>query len=150
MTISGAAAFSVAVVAAAGDGCRDEPTGQILGDGSVCTAGQPAKQLDARLRQGALCPGTDAAAEDNIHMVLHQKACKGSVSLPVGGNDSGVLKQAVFNGVDLELFGAAEVLEHLTIFIRDCDLHKWVSFLVYPLRFFCQMRYRPSVIRVSR
>lgn len=74
MTISGAAAFSVAVVAAAGDGCRDEPTGQILGDGSVCTAGQPAKQLDARLRQGALCPGTDAAAEDNIHMVLHQKA----------------------------------------------------------------------------
>jgi hypothetical protein len=74
VTISGAAAFSVAVVAAAGDGCRDEPTGQILGDGSVCTAGQPAKQLDARLRQGALCPGTDAAAEDNIHMVLHQKA----------------------------------------------------------------------------
>ena len=76
MTISGAAAFSVAVVAAAGDGCRVEPTGQILGDGSVCTAGQPAKQLDARLRQGALRPGTDAAAEDNIHMVLHQKACE--------------------------------------------------------------------------
>ena len=123
VTISGAAAFSVAVVAAAGDGCRDEPTGQILGDGSVCTAGQPAKQLDARLRQGALCPGTDAAAEDNIHMVLHQKACKGSVSLPVGGDDFGILQQAIFGGVDLELFRAAEVLEYLTVFIGNSDFH---------------------------
>ena len=123
MTISGAAAFSVAVVAATGDGCRDEPTGQILGDGSVCTAGQPAKQLDASLRQGALCPGTDAAAEDNIHMVLHQKACKGSVSLPVGGDDFGILQQAIFGGVDLELFRAAEVLEYLTVFIGNSDFH---------------------------
>ena len=123
MTISGAAAFSVAVVAAAGDGCRVEPTGQILGDGSVCTAGQPAKQLDARLRQGALRPGTDAAAEDNIHMVLHQKACKGSVSLPVGGDDFGILQQAIFGGVDFELFRAAEVLEYLTVFIGNSDFH---------------------------
>ena len=129
MTISGAAAFSVAVVAAAGDGCRVEPTGQIFGDGSVCTAGQPAKQLDARLRQGALRPGTDAAAEDNIHMVLHQKACKGSVSLPVGGDDFGILQQAIFGGVDFELFRAAEVLEYLTVFIRNCDLHTKNSFL---------------------
>ncbi len=150
MTIPGATAFPVAMVAAAGVGVKDETAGQILRHGSVCTAGKAAEQLDARLGKGILCPCADAAAEDDVHMVLHQKTGEGAMALPVGGNDSGVLKQAVFNGVDLELFGAAEVLEYLTIFIRDCDLHKWVSFLVYPLRFFCQMRYRPSVIRVSR
>ena len=150
MTIPGAAALAVAVVAAAGIGVKDETACQILRHGGICTAGKAAEKLDACLGEGVLCPCADAAAEDDVHTVLHQKTGKGTVALPVGGNDGSILEQAVFNGIDLELLGAAEVLEHQTIFIRDCDLHKWVSFLVYPLRFFCQMRYRPSVIRVSR
>ena len=46
----------------------------------------------------------------------------------------------------------------LGLFFFLCDredsnstaLRSRVSNLFYPLRFFCQMRYRPSVIRVSR
>ena len=49
--------------------------------------------------------------------------------LPVGRDHLGTGDAALLGGVKLELRGVAEVLEHLTIFIRDRDLHNKSSFL---------------------
>ena len=52
-----------------------------------------------------------------------------TVALPVGGDNLGAGDTALLDSVQLELSGVAEVLEHLTIFIRDRDLHDKSSFL---------------------
>ena len=45
------------------------------------------------------------------------------MALPIGRNDLTAQNFAAFCIVDFEQCGVAKVLEHLTVFIRDCDFH---------------------------
>ena len=80
-------ALAVVVVVTMGVGVKAELSGQIVRNCRVCRAADPAKQLDACLCKGVLCPGADAAAEHHIGIVLGQKAHQCTVALPVGGNN---------------------------------------------------------------
>ena len=101
----------------------DELTGQIVCNNSICIAGNTAEQLNTRLCQSRLRTGTNAAAEDDIRTVLYKEAHQCPVALTIGGDHLTAQDLTVFCIVDFELCGVAEVLEHLTIFVRNCDFH---------------------------
>ena len=101
----------------------DELTSQIVCNNSICIAGNAAEQLNARLCQSRLRTGTNAAAEDGIRTVLYKEAHQCTVALTIGGDHLTAQDLTVFCMVDLELCGVAEMLEHLTIFVRNCDFH---------------------------
>ena len=113
----------VVVVGAAGVGVKDQRAGKISRRSAVGVAGNAAAQPDAGLCQRHLCPAANAAAQQHIYAVAHQKAHQCAVTLPVGGDHLGTGNAALLGGVQLELRRVAEVLEHLTVFIRNCDLH---------------------------
>ena len=110
MMLTAMVALTVVVVVAMGVGVKAELSGQIICYCRVCRAADPAKQLDACLCKGVLCPGADAAAKHHIGIVLGQKAHQCTVALPVGGNDLAGRHLSVFDLVELELCRGAEVL----------------------------------------
>ena len=103
---------------------KDELTRQIVCSNSICIAGNAAEHLNSSLHQGNLCAGANAAAENDIRTMLNQKADQCAMTLTIGGNHLTAQDLAVFRIVDFELCGAPEVLEHPTIFVRNCDFHK--------------------------
>lgn len=131
MMFTAMVALAVVVVVAMGVGVKAELSGQIVCNCRVCRAADPAKQLDACLCKGVLCPGADAAAEHRIGIVLGQKVHQCTVALPVGGNDLAGRHLSVLDLVELELCRVAEMLEYHTVFIRNCDLHGNVSFFLF-------------------
>ena len=70
MMLTAMVALTVVVVVAMGVGVKAELSGQIICYCRVCRAADPAKQLDACLCKGVLCPGADAAAKHHIGIVL--------------------------------------------------------------------------------
>ena len=119
----------VVVMGAAGVGVKDQRAGKISRRSAVGIAGDATAQTDTGLCQRHLCTAANAAAQQHIHAVAHQKAHQCTVALPVGGDHLGAGNVALLGGVKLELCRVAEVLEHLTVFIRDRDLHTKNSFL---------------------
>ena len=119
----------VVVVGAAGVGVKDQRAGKISRRSAVSLAGNAAAQPDTGLCQSHLCTAANAAAQQHIYAVAHQKAHQCAVALPIGGDHLGAGNVAFLDSVQLELRRVAEVLEHLTIFIRDCDLYTKNSFL---------------------
>ena len=106
-----------------------------------------AEQLDAGLHQRCLRTGADAAAEHDICAMLYEKARQCAVALTVRRDDLGAQELAVFGLIELELCGAAKVLEHLTVFEWDCDFHENVSFtadFVQPPGCFLPAFWRPE------
>ena len=103
---------------------KDELPGQIVCDNSICIAGNAAKHLNSSLHQGNLCTDANTAAEDDIRIMLNQKTDQCAMTLTIGGNHLTAQDLAVFRIVDFELCGVPEVLEHPTIFVRNCDFHK--------------------------
>ena len=103
---------------------KDELTGQIVCDNSICIAGNAAEHLNSSLHQGNLCAGANAAAENDIRTMLNQKADQCAMTLTIGGNHLIAQNPTVFCIVDFELRGVPKVLEYLTIFVRNCDFHK--------------------------
>ena len=122
------AALVVVVVGAVDVRVEDQLPGQIVGHGGVCIAGKAAEQLDAGLHQRHLRPGADAAAEQDVCAMLYEKARQCAMALTIRRDDLGAQELAVFGLIELELCGAAKVLEHLTVFEWDCDFHENVSF----------------------
>lgn len=116
-----AVALVVVVVGAVDVRVEDQLPGQIVGHGGVCIAGKAAEQLDAGLHQRCLRPGADAAAEQDVCAMLYEKARQCAVALTIRRDDLGAQELAVFGLIELELCGAAKVLEHLTVFEWDCD-----------------------------
>ena len=74
-------------------------------------------ELDTRLGQSCLRTTADASADQSVHAVLHQEACQCAVTAAVGVNDFLTDDFAVRSFVKLELFGVAEMLKNLTVFI---------------------------------
>ena len=128
MMFTAMVALAVVVVVAMGVGVKAELSGQIICYCRVCRAADPAEQLDACLHQCYLRTGADAAAEHDICAMLYEKARQCAVALTIRRDDLGAQELAVFGLIELELCGAAKVLEHLTVFERDCDFHENVSF----------------------
>jgi hypothetical protein len=126
--LSGADRIAVVTGRAHRAAVEDQLPGQIVGHGGVCIAGKAAEQLDAGLHQRHLRPGADAAAEQDVCAMLYEKARQCAVALTIRRDDLGAQELAVFGLIELELCGAAKVLEHLTVFERDCDFHENVSF----------------------
>ena len=112
----------VVVVGAAGVGVKDQRASKISRRSAVGIAGNAAAQTDTGLRQRHLCTAANAAAQQHIYAVAHQKAHQCTVPLPVGGDHLGTGDAALLGGVQLELRRVAEVLEHLTVFVGNCEL----------------------------
>ena len=61
--------------------------------------------------------------------MLLKEPSQGAVAAADGADHLGGNHLAVLDIIEFKLFAVAEVLEHLTIFIRDRDLHNKSSFL---------------------
>ena len=113
----------MAVMVAVRIGVKDKMTGQIVRHSCICIARNAAKQLNPGLCKSVLRTSTNTAAENDIYAVLNKEAHQCTMALTIGRNDLTAQNFAVFCIVDFELCGVAKVLEHLTVFIRDCDFH---------------------------
>ena len=118
----------MAVMVAVGIGIKNKISCKVIRNNAVSCARNAAKQLNPGLCKSVLRTGTNTAAENDIYAVLNKEAHQCTMALPIGRNDLTAQNLAVFCIVDFELRGVAKVLEHLTVFIRDCDFHNGVSF----------------------
>ena len=98
----------------------------------VSVPADTAVELDARLGQCCLCTAADASADQSVHTVLHQEACQCAVTTAIGVNDFRMSDFAVRSFIKLELFGMAEMLKDLTVFIGNCNFHNGISFESLP------------------
>ena len=97
----------------------------------VSVPADTAVELDARLGQSCLGTAADASADQSVHTVLHQEACQCAVTAAVGINDFRMRDFAVRSFIKLELFGVAEMLKNLTVFIGNCNFHNGISFAIF-------------------
>ena len=79
-----------------------------------------AVELDPRFGECCLSTAADASANQSVHAVLHQEACQCAVTAAVGINNFHMSDFAVHSFIKLELFGVAEMLKNLTVFIGNC------------------------------
>ena len=113
----------MAVMVAVRIGVKDKISCKVIRNNAVSCARNAAKQLNPGLCKSVLRTGTNTAAENDIYTVLNKEAHQCTMALTIGRNDLTAQNLAVFCIVDFELCGVAKVLEHLTVFIRDCDFH---------------------------
>ena len=113
----------VMMVVAVGLAVMRQDTGQQLGDGDVRLAGAARVELDVGVIQRHLSAHADAAADQGVYAHLLEHTGERAVAGAIGVNDflSGDL--AILDGVELELSSVAEVLEDLTVFIRNSYFH---------------------------
>ena len=109
----------------------------------VSVPADTAVELDARLGQCCLRTAADASANQSVHAVLHQEACQCAVTAAVGVNDFRMDDFAVRSFIKLELFGVAEMLKNLTVFIGNCNFHNGISFAIF-VGFFCVGSLHPA------
>ena len=102
-----------------------------------------AVELDARFGECCLRTAADASANQSVHAVLHQEACQCAVTASVGINNLRVDDFAVRSFIKLELFGVAEMLENLTVFIGNCNFRNGISFTIF-IGFFCVGSLNPA------
>ena len=94
----------------------------------VSVSADTAIELYARFGQSRLRTAADASANQSVHAVLHQEACQRAVTAAVGINNFRMSDFAVRSFIKLELFGMAEMLKDLTVFIGNCNFHNGISF----------------------
>ena len=90
-----------------------------------------AVELDARLGQCCLRTAADASADQSVYTVLHQEACQCAVTAAIGVNDFRMSDFTVRSFIKLKLFGVAEMLKNLTVFIGNCNFHNGISFTIF-------------------
>ena len=109
----------------------------------VSVPADTAVELDARFGQSCLRTAADASANQSVHAVLHQEACQCAVTAAVGVNNFRMNDFAVRSLIKLELFGVAEMLKDLTVFIGNCNFHNGISFAIF-VGFFCVGSLHPA------
>ena len=97
----------------------------------VSVPADTAIELDTRLGQSCLRTAADASANQSVHAVLHQETCQCAVTAAVGINNFRMNDFAVRSFIKLELFGVAEMLKNLTVFIGNCNFHNGISFTIF-------------------
>ncbi len=95
---------------------------------SICAAGHTAIQLDTCCCQRSLCATADAAANQHICVQCCENTGQRAVPTSVGIHNLGSNNGIVLHLIDLKLFGVAEVLEDLSVFVSYCNSHLTVSF----------------------
>ena len=86
------------------------------------------KQFDTSISQRHLRSHADAAADQCVRFCCLQETCKCSVSAAVGIHDLFLYNFTVFDVVEFEVLGMAEVLKDFSVFISDRDSHNMISF----------------------
>ena len=109
----------------------------------VSVPADTAVELDARFGECCLRTAADASADQSVHAVLHQEACQCAVTAAVGINDFRMDDFAVRSFIKLELFGVAEMLKDLTVFLGNCNFHNGISFAFF-VGFFCVGSLHPA------
>ena len=94
----------------------------------VSVPADTAVELDARLGQCCLRTAADASADQSVYTVLHQESCQCAVAAAVGVNDFRMSDFTVRSFIQFELFGMAEMLKDLTVFIGNCNFYNGISF----------------------
>ena len=116
-------AMLVVVVIAADIWIVGESAGQQSVYRSISIAAYASVEPDTGFRQSHLSTASDAAADQRIDAMLHQKAGQRTVAAAIGVNDFGMSDFAVQDFVKLELLGMSEMLKNLSVFIGNCDFH---------------------------
>ena len=114
--------FMVMMVAV-GIWIKNKISGKVIRNNAVSCARNAAKQLNPGLCKSVLRTGTNTAAENDIYAVPNKEAHQCTMALTIGRSNLTAQNLAVFCIVDFELCGVAKVLEHLTVFVRNCDFH---------------------------
>ena len=94
----------------------------------ISVAGNTTIKPDTHIAQCHLGTAANTAADQGIHLTVLQKASQGPVSAAIGIHHLGGGYGAVLHIIELELCRVAKVLEHLAVFIGDCDFHEDASF----------------------
>ena len=97
----------------------------------VSVPADTAVELDARFGECCLRTAADASADQSVYTVLHQEACQCAVTAAIGVNDFRMSDFTVRSFIKLELFGMAEMLKNLTVFIGNCNFHNGISFTIF-------------------
>jgi len=80
-------------------------------------------EFDACICKSCLCTAAYAAADKNISTYNFQKTSQSTVSLTICVNHFGRYNFVAFNLINLELCCMTKVLEHLSVFISNCNSH---------------------------
>lgn len=84
-------------------------------------------QGNACLSQGILGTAANTAANQSVDIFLLQEGSQGTMTSTIAGNNMGFLNSIVFNGINLELFCMAEMLENLAVVVGNCKFHQAVT-----------------------
>jgi hypothetical protein len=107
-------------------------------DSFIAIAADTAKELDTCVGKRHLCATADASANQYVGIKRHQNRRKRAVSLAIGINNCAVCDFAVLHGIYLKLFGVAEMLKNLSVFMCYCNFHnlfpRFIKLLFIALR----------------
>ena len=98
--------------------------GQQGGHCLVRVAGHAGVELDAGLSQGRAGAAANAATDKCVHMMGGQEPGQSTVAAAVGVHHAAGGDGAAVHLKELELTGMPEVLEHLAVFISNCENQK--------------------------
>ena len=96
--------------------------------------GNAAVKFYPHVCKGILCACSYAAADESVHAQILEESGKSSVAASGCVLNVGIGNFSVLNGLNLEIFTVAEMLEHLAVFVGYSYLHLLI------LRFILNMR----------
>ena len=79
--------------------------------------------LDAGLSESVLCTLSHAAADEHVDISFLKKPRKRFMSDSIGVHDLSTGDNAVLYIVYFKVFCSSKVLEHVSVFIRNCYFH---------------------------
>ena len=118
-----AALMLAMVMAAAGMGIKCQRTCQEGLHSLVGIAADTAVDLDVGILQCKAGAAANATADEHVHSQTLQEACQCAVTEAVVSDYFAGNNCTVFYDINLKLFGTSEVLENLTVFIRNRNFH---------------------------
>ena len=83
---------------------------------------------DIRFAQSNSCTAANTAADQRIDSQVFQQTCQCAVTAAVGIYHLGRYNLSVSNVINFKAGCVAKVLEHISIFIGNCNFHKNISF----------------------
>ena len=95
--------------------------------GFISTALNTAVQGNACLGQSILGTAANATANQSADVLFLQESRQSTMANTIAGENMGFLNLIVLNGVNLELFRMAEMLENLAVVIGNCKFHRAVA-----------------------
>ena len=98
-------------------------TGQKRLDSRVCAALHTAQQADIRFCKCGLRTAADTAANQRIHALRREKACKRAMAAAVGVHNLRRKDFPILDFIYFELGGMTKMLEYLAVLISDCNFN---------------------------